>query len=160
VSVHNVTWSATSSAVGSIKIIQDALDWLTGGHAEISHEKIKSYHGARMMMIHARILKKKNAKVSLAHLGENLLEELARLETLKTRIDNQNVLHLRLSLKSLVNGSIELSSGQEELVKGRIKLEVYPGQDPISNANEMLIRAIQIARENGFPLDPRAEKFR
>ena len=154
-SVHNVTWSATASAVGSTEVIERALDWFTGGHAEISKEKVKSYHGAKMLMIHARIMKKKSAKLSLAHLGVDFLQGLVERENLESRIDDQNVLHLRLSLSSLVSGSIEFSEGVEEQVKGRIKLEVYPGQDPVKNAQELLNNSVDLARNQGLPIDPR-----
>ena len=153
-SVHNVTWSATASAVGSTEVIERALDWFTGGHAEISKEKVKSYHGAKMWMIHARIMKKKAAKISLANLGVDFLQRLVDKDELSARIDDQNVLHLRLSLSALAKGSIEFSEGLEEQVKGRIKLEVYPGQDPVKNAQELLNSSIDFARKQGFPIDP------
>ena len=153
--MHNVTWSATASAVGSTEVIERALDWFTGGHAEISKEKVKSYHGAKMLMIHARIMKKKAAKLSLAHLGVDFLQQLADKDELEPRIDDQNVLHIRLSLSALVKGSIEFSEGLEEQVKGRIKLEVYPGQDPVKNAQELLNNSMGVARNQGLPIDPK-----
>ena len=153
--MHNVTWSATASAVGSTEVIEKALDWFTGGHAEISKEKVKSYHGAKMLMIHARIMKKKSAKLSLAHLGTDFLQQLADKDELEPRIDDQNVLHIRLSLSALVKGSIEFSEGLEEQVKGRIKLEVYPGQDPVKNAQELLNNSMGVARNQGLPIDPK-----
>ena len=154
-SVHNVTWSATASAVGSTEVIERALDWFTGGHAEISKEKVKSYHGAKMLMIHARIMKKKAAKLSLAHLGVDFLQQLADKDELEPRIDDQNVLHIRLSLSALAKGSIEFSEGLEEQVKGRIKLEVYPGQDPVKNAQELLNNSKDFAKNQGLPIDPK-----
>jgi len=141
-------------------VIERALDWFTGGHAEISKEKVKSYHGAKMLMIHARIMKKKAAKLSLAHLGVDFLQQLADKDELEPRIDDQNVLHIRLSLSALVKGSIEFSEGIEEQVKGRIKLEVYPGQDPVTNAHELLNRSVDFARNKGLPVEPGVEKFR
>ena len=135
-------------------MIERALDWFTGGHAEISKEKVKSYHGAKMLMIHARIMKKKSAKLSLAHLGVDFLQRLVDKDELAARIDDQNVLHLRLSLSALANGSIEFSEGLEEQVKGRIKLEVYPGQEPVQNAQELLSSSIDFAQKQGFPIAP------
>ena len=149
--MHNVTWYATSSGVASTEAIADALNWLTGGEAEISREKVKSYHGARMTMLCAQIHRKKAAKESIPHLGGELLSRLAQSDDLIARIDEENVLHIRLSISSLVRGSIELSEGSEEQVKGRIKLEVYPGQDPLSNAREMLQISADRAVELGLP---------
>jgi RNA binding exosome subunit len=153
VSVHNVTWYATASALGSTEVISDALNWLTGGEAEISREKIKSYHGAKMILLRAHIDRKKAAKQSISHLGAPLLKKLAESGNLSKRIDDGNTLHIRLSISALVSGSIELSDGAEEQVKGRIKLEVYPGQDPLENARNMLERASEIAEKNGLPVN-------
>ncbi|HJM40826.1 MAG TPA: RNA-binding domain-containing protein [Candidatus Thalassarchaeaceae archaeon] len=151
--VHNVAWNATSSGVGSIEGIEAALQWLTGGGAEITREKVKSYHGARMTLFRAQIKQKKAAKQSICHLGPDLLTELSLSPDLGKRIDDGNVLHIRLSISSLVCGSIELSSGSEEQVKGRIKLEVYPGQDSIQNAREMLSAAALKAEVEGLPVE-------
>ena len=159
-SVHNITWAATASAVGSKEVIERALQWMTGDHAELSNEKVKSYHGAKMILIHARIMKKKAAKLSLTHLGTDFLLELAKSEQLESRIDGDNVLHIRLSLESLASGSIEFSRRHEEQVKGRIKLEVYPGQKPKEIAHEMLVNAAKIACDEGLPMDPNTLKFR
>ena len=150
-SVHNVTWYATASGVGSTEVIEVALNWLTGGNAEISREKVKSYHGARMMMLRANIQRKKTARESIPHMGARILDFLAQSEDLNARIDEENVLHVRLSIASLVRGSIEFSEGSEEQVKGRIKLEVYPGQDPLENAREMLATSATKATELGLP---------
>ena len=135
-------------------MIERALDWFTGGHAEISKEKVKSYHGAKMWMIHARIMKKKAAKISLAHLGVEFLQRLVDEDELSARIDDQNVLHVRLSLSALANGSIEFSEGVEEQVKGRIKIEVYPGQEPVQNAQQLLNSSIDLAQKQGLPIAP------
>lgn len=156
-SVHNVTWSATASAVGSREVIEHALEWMTGKHAELSNEKVKSYHGAKMTLIHARIMKKKAAKLSLSHLGAEFLYQLANSEQLESRIDDDNVLHIRLSLESLAAGSIEFPSGHEEQVKGRIKLEVYPGQKPEEIAHSMLVKAAETAKDQGLPIELKSE---
>ena len=150
-SVHNVTWYATSSGVASTEVIVAALNWLTGGEAEISREKVRSYHGARMTMLRVQIHRKKAARESIAHLGSQFLGQLAESDNLEDRIDDDNTLHIRLSLSSLVRGSIELSVGSEEQVKGRIKLEVYPGQDSLVNARKMLELAADRATKLGLP---------
>ena len=102
-------------------------------------------------MVRAHIHRKKAARESIAHLGAQLLSRLAKSDNLNARIDEENVLHIRLSISSLVRGSIELSEGAGEQVKGRIKLEVYPGQDPLENAREMLQISADRAKELGLP---------
>ena len=100
-------------------------------------------------------MKKKAAKLSLSHLGADFLLQLAKSENLESRIDDNNTLHVRLSLQSLASGSIELPSGYEEQVKGRIKLEVYPGQKPKEIAHSMLVKAAEIAQDEGLPIEPK-----
>jgi len=139
--------------VGSTEAIEAALKWLTGGEAEITKEKVKSYHGARMTLLRAYIGQKKASKQSICHLGSDLLNKLSQSADLSQRIDESNVLHIRLDLSSLVSGSIEFSSGSGEQVKGRIKLEVYPGQDSIENARDMLSAAAKKADADGFPIE-------
>ena len=106
-----------------------------------------------MTLLRAHIGQKKASKQSICHLGSNLLQRLSQSTDLEQRIDEGNVLHIRLDISSLVSGSIELSSGLGEQVKGRIKLEVYPGQDPIENAREMLSAAAMKADAEGFPIE-------
>ena len=106
-----------------------------------------------MTLLRAHIGQKKASKQSICHLGYNLLQRLSQSTDLEQRIDEGNVLHIRLDISSLVSGSIELSSGSEEQVKGRIKLEVYPGQDPIENARQMLSAAAEKADSEGLPVD-------
>ena len=150
--MHNVTWYATASGVASTEAIVAALNWLTGGEGEISREKVKSYHGVRMTMLRVQIHRKKAARESIAHLGPQFLGQIAQSDNLVDRIDDENILHIRLSLSSLVRGSIELSEGSEEQVKGRIKLEVYPGQDSLDNAREMLEASANRATKLGLPI--------
>ena len=141
--------------MASGQVIEDALSWLAGDDAEISTEKVRSYHGARLLMIHAKIKRKKTALASIANLGGDLLESLTDESELTSRIDDGNALHLRLDLASLVKGEIRLAEQfGTEVVKGRIKLEVYPGQQALEIAIEMLQDCAVIARENGLPCDP------
>ena len=104
-------------------------------------------------MLSAHIRQKKGAKQSIPHLGSELLNQLSISPDLERRIDEDNTLHIRLNLSRLVSGSIELSSDSGEQVKGRIKLEVYPGQDPIENARLMLAAAAAKADSEGLPID-------
>ena len=99
------------------------MKWFTGGMAEISREKVRSYHGVRMTMLKAQIQKKKAARQSIANLGSGLLGELARSEDLHERIDEENNLHVRLNLSSLVSGSIESAT---EIVKALLVLVELP----------------------------------
>ena len=143
--VHNVSWVATSSAVGNLEAIEAALSWLTGGDVPITKGKVRSYHGSRMVMLRAEITRKKAARTAVCHLGADLLAALSTDPDLSERIDEANTLHLRLDLGELVRGNIALSDGSEEEVKGRIKLEVYPGQNALENARTLLSESAEKA---------------
>ncbi len=150
--VHNLMWVATSSAVGMNEAIQSALDWLTGGNAEVTCEKVRSYHGPKMMMMRAYVGNKKDATIAVSHLGADLLNSLVKSNQLINRIDDSNTLHIRLDLAALVRGEILLANEHSlEVVKGRIKLEVYPGQDTLERAKDMLEKAVSKALQNDFP---------
>tara|TARA_B100001996_G_scaffold204429_1_gene156572 strand:+ start:1823 stop:2281 length:459 start_codon:yes stop_codon:yes gene_type:complete len=152
--VHNVTWYATASGVASEEVIFDALRWLTGDDAEITREKVRSYHGSRMVMLKSVLNRKKTATKSIYKLGSELLHSLKKSVDLGSRIDSDNVLHVRLSLAALTRGEIVLSSGNEEQVKGRMKLEVYPGQVALEIARQMLDNAAKLAEENISQIEP------
>ena len=138
-SVHNLTWIVTSSAVGATQVIHDALEWLTGGRAELTHEKVKSYHGPKITLIRAKIDKKKSAREAICQLGSEFLSSLASSEELESRIDDNNALHIRLDLAALVASRVQKSELKGDgVVKGKIKLEVYPGQDRLEIARKML----------------------
>mgnify|MGYP000922658792 CR=1 FL=1 len=150
--VHNLMWVATSSAVGMKEAIQSSLDWLTGDYAKITCEKVRSYHGPKMMMMKAYVGNKKDATNAVCHLGADLLNSLAESNQLPDRIDESNTLHIRLDLAALVRGEIHLADESSlEVVKGRIKLEVYPGQDTLERAADMLEKAVSKAIQNDFP---------
>ena len=53
------------------------------------------------------------------------------LEELDARLDENNVIHLRLCMESLVGQDVVVTDPTQKnpVVKVRIKLSVYPGQD-------------------------------
>ncbi len=65
----------------------------------------------------------------MSNLGNEFLCLLLE-EDIMSRIDDRNVIHLRISLAELCCGKIELSKPRkkEPCIKIKIKLEVYPGQ--------------------------------
>ena len=114
-----------------LKIIQSAIRQLSAVNSEVSWEKSKSYHGSPQTILEMRINNKKNAKQSLELLGKSLLNQLVE-NGIESQIDDDKNLHIRLSLSSLVAGKLRLAEGSEwtSAVKGKYKIESYPGQDP------------------------------
>ena len=122
-----------------LEIIQSAMKQLSAVNSEVSWEKSKSYHGSPQTILEMRINNKKNAKQSLELLGKSLLNQLVG-NGIESQIDDDKNLHIRLSLSSLVAGKLRLAEGSEwtSAVKGKYKIESYPGQDP----SEVLLELI------------------
>ena len=114
-----------------LEIIQSAMKQLSAVNSEVIREKSKSYHGSPQTILEMRINNKKNAKKSLELLGKSLLNQLVE-NGIESQIDDDKNLHIRLSLSSLVAGKLRLAEGSEwtSAVKGKYKIESYPGQDP------------------------------
>ena len=130
-SLHSVSWRIHCSAVDDLEIIESAMSQLSPVKTEITREESKSYHGAPQIILAMRINNKKLAKQSLQSLGKAVLNQIVT-NGLESQIDDDKVFHVRLSLSSLVNGEFLLAEGSEwnSAVKGRYKIEAYPGQKP------------------------------
>ena len=122
-----------------LEIIQSAMKQLSAVNSEVSWEKSKSYHGSPQTILEMRIKNKKNAKQSLELLGKSLLNQLVE-NGIESQIDHDKIFHIRLSLSSLVAGKLRLAEGSEwtSAVKGKYKIESYPGQNP----SEVLLELI------------------
>jgi len=140
-SLHGGEWRIHASAVDECQVIEDAMSWLSGGSSEIVVHKEKSALGAPMQTISVK-MKGRQALSSLARLENDSL--VSMLENgLGGRVDEDKFLHVRLKLDSLVQGQGVVSQdSRESVVKGRFKLEVYPGQDSIEVAENLLMGLI------------------
>ena len=122
-----------------LEIIQSAMKQLSAVNSEVTWEKSKSYHGSPQTILEMRINNKKNAKQSLELLGKSVLDQLVE-NGIESQIDDDKNFHIRLSLSSLVAGKLRLAEGSEwtSAVKGKYKIESYPGQEP----SEVLLELI------------------
>mgnify|MGYP001184021419 FL=1 len=138
-SLHSVSWRIHCSAMDDLEIIQSAMKQLSAVNSEVSWEKSKSYHGSPQTILEMRINNKKNAKQSLELLGKSVLDQLVE-NGIESQIDDDKNFHIRLSLSSLVAGKLRLAEGSEwtSAVKGKYKIESYPGQEP----SEVLLELI------------------
>ncbi|MBT3657679.1 MAG: hypothetical protein HN544_05740 [Euryarchaeota archaeon] len=70
-------------------------------------------------------------------------------------MDDSNVIHIRLDLLDLLAGKVTLTvPGERTTIKGRAKLEVYPGNVVDEVAFNTLDKAIEDAKRLGFPKKP------
>ena len=139
--IHHVSWQSTASGIENEYIHAAALSSLVGDDEAVSIERMNSYHGSPIHLVTAELNKKGKATKSLARLGKEVLESIK--SEIGTRLDENNVLHIRLDLINLIAGKIELTiPGERPTVKGKAKLEVYPGNDSITVAISTLDDAI------------------
>ena len=57
---------------------------------------------------------------------------------IERRIDDDKNFHIRIKLSDLVMGDVKLSDSQEDvIVKGKFKIEAYPGDDTVTKITEI-----------------------
>ena len=125
--LHHITWRATASALSSPDVLADAIAWLIGDAEAVELDRSTSYHGPELTLISASSASKRKALQSLAKLGEANLKQLQ--SEMKQRMDDQHVLHFRLTIDSVVEGEPKFAIGSATgTVKGQAKFEVYSGR--------------------------------
>ena len=145
-----MSWKSTASGLEDEYVHAAALSWLVGNDEAVEIERMNSYHGSAIHIISAELKKRGQATKSLARLGGSVLSQLKN--ELDSRMDDDNVIHIRLDLLELLAGRISLTvPGDRPTVKGRAKLEVYPGNEPMDVAKETLDDAISAAKKLGLP---------
>ena len=148
--VHHVSWQTTASGVEDEYIHAAAIAWLVGDDELVESERMDSYHGSPIHVVRAEIKNRSKATKSLSRLGPELLNELKN--DLDNRMDDSNVIHIRLDLLDLLAGKITLTlPGERTTVKGRAKLEVYPGNVVDEVAFNTLDKPIEESKRLGFP---------
>ena len=150
-----MSWKSTASGLEDEYIHASALSWLVGDEDAVEIERMNSYHGSAIHIVSAELKRRGQATKSLSRLGEEVLSQLKN--ELTSRMDEDNVIHIRLDLLELISGRISLTvPGDRPTVKGRAKFEVYPGNEPMDVALETLGDAISVAQNLGLPENPSA----
>lgn len=143
--VHHVSWQSTASGVEDEYLHASALSWLVGDDDAVEVERMDSFHGSPIHIIRAELKRRGPATKSLSRLGVDVLESLE--EELDSRMDENNVIHIRLDLLNLLAGKVELTKpGNRITIKGKAKLEVYPGDVPSDVAKATIAEAIKNAK--------------
>ena len=140
--VHHLTWRVTASGLEDEILIANAISELIGNDELVEIEKTTSYYGSSIHLISAVTKKNKLAIKSLSKLGIDNLNLLS--SSLEDRMDENNTLHFRIGLDELIRGDLVIVSSNVKSVKGQSKLEVYPGQSPLEEANNMLSLAKEL----------------
>ena len=139
--IHHISWQSTASGVEDEYIHASALSWLVGNEEAVEIERMDSYHGSPIHLVTAELKRRGQATKSLSRLGKEALEFLE--SQFDKIIDEDNVIHIRLDLLDLLAGKVTVTvPGEKPTVKGRAKLEVYPGNDVMDIASETIANAI------------------
>ena len=145
-----MSWQSTASGVEDEYLHASALSWLVGDDDAVEVERMDSYHGSPIHIIRAELKRRGPATKSLSRLGVDVLQSLE--DELDSRMDENNVIHIRLDLLNLLAGKVKLTKpGNRITIKGKAKLEVYPGDKVSEVAKDTLEKAISDAERLGLP---------
>ncbi len=124
--ILHVHAAATAHELQDIDLVTQALEWLS--ETEWNVEMTTSYHGPKVALLSTQIKKNKQLDSFVEKLKPHHSTVLSELDA---RLDENNVVHLRLCLESIIGQQLVLleSTQKKPVVKIRIKLAVYPGQN-------------------------------
>ncbi len=124
--ILHVHAAATAHELQDIDLVTQALEWLS--ETEWNVEMTTSYHGPKVALLSTHIKKNKQLDSFIEKLKPHHPTVLSQLGA---RLDENNVIHLRLCLESIIGQQLVLleSTQKKPVVKIRIKLAVYPGQN-------------------------------
>lgn len=124
--ILHVHAAATAHELQDIDLVTQALEWLS--ETEWNVEMTTSYHGPKVALLSTHIKKNKQLDSFIEKLKPHHSTVLSELGV---RLDENNVIHLRLCLESIIGQQLILlePTQKKPVVKIRIKLAVYPGQN-------------------------------
>ncbi|DAC19111.1 MAG TPA: hypothetical protein D7H90_02915 [Candidatus Poseidoniales archaeon] len=124
--ILHVHAAATAHELQDIDLVTQALEWLS--ETEWNVEMTTSYHGPKVALLSTHIKKNKQLDSFIEKLKPYHPTVLSELDA---RLDENNVIHLRLCLESIIGQQLVLLESRQKkpVVKIRIKLAVYPGQN-------------------------------
>ena len=124
--ILHVHAAATAHELQDIDLVTQALEWLS--ETEWNVEMTTSYPGPKVALLSTQIKKNKQLDSFIEKLKPHHSTVLSELDA---RLDQNNVIHLRLCLESIIGQQLILleSTQKKPVVKIRIKLAVYPGQN-------------------------------
>ena len=134
--IHHIYCRATASGIDNLSSITDAMTWLCGNEDLIHIDRTTSYHGSEINLITVKLSKNKDIKSMIERLTKEDLSAIA--SNLDQRIDQDNTLHFRICLNSLIKQKINIINSEKRSVKCNIKIESYPGQNSLENISRIL----------------------
>ena len=125
--ILHINAAATAHELQDIDLVTEALKWFTGTEWEI--DMTSSYHGPKVALLNTHIQKNKLVSEFVQRLGKDNSKLIQ--EQLEQRMDENNVIHARFDLEKIVGQVVSLTPQDHNgpVIKVRMKVAVYPGQD-------------------------------
>jgi RNA binding exosome subunit len=125
--ILHINAAATAHELQDIDLVTEALQWFTGTEWEV--DMTSSYHGPKVALLSTHIQKNKLVSEFVQRLGKDNSKLIQ--EQLGQRMDENNVIHARFDLEKIVGQVVSLTPQDHDgpVIKVRMKVAVYPGQD-------------------------------
>jgi len=125
--ILHINAAATAHELQDIDLVTEALKWFTGTEWEV--DMTSSYHGPKVALLNTHIQKNKLVSEFVQRLGKDNSKLIQ--EQLEQRMDENNVIHARFDLEKIVGQVVSLTPQDHNgpVIKVRMKVAVYPGQD-------------------------------
>ncbi len=129
--------NATTSVheLQDINLVTEALEWFTGTEWDV--DMTSSYHGPKVALLSTLVQKNKLVSEFIQRLGDDASKHIR--EQLEQRMDESNVIHARFDLEKIVGQAVSLTPQDHNgpVIKVRMKVAVYPGQDVMDIATQV-----------------------
>ena len=125
--ILHINATATAHELQDIGLVTEALQWFTGTEWDV--DMTSSYHGPKVAVLSTLVQKNKLVSEFIQRLGKE--NSVLIQEQLKQRMDENNVIHARFDLEKMVGQVVSLTPRDHNgpVIKVRMKVAVYPGQD-------------------------------
>ena len=133
--ILHINAAATVHELQDINLVTEALEWFTGTEWDV--DMTSSYHGPKVALLSTLVQKNKLVSEFIHRLGDDT-SKLIR-DQLEQRMDENNVIHARFDLEKIVGQVVSLTPQDHNgpVVKVRMKVAVYPGQDVTEIATQV-----------------------
>ena len=134
--ILHVNATATAHELQDIDLVTEALQWFTGTEWDV--DMTSSYHGPKVALLSTHVHKNKLVSEFVQRLGKDNSKLIQ--EQLGQRMDENNVIHARFDLENIIGQVVSLTPQDHNgpVIKVRMKVAVYPGQNATEIATQVL----------------------
>ena len=133
--ILHINATTTVHELQDINLVTEALEWFTGTEWDV--DMTSSYHGPKVALLSTLVQKNKLVSEFIQRLGDDASKHIR--EQLEQRMDENNVIHARFDLEKIVGQAVSLTPQDHNgpVIKVRMKVAVYPGQDVTKIATQV-----------------------